>query len=228
MNFLSALLFICLTILVYAAMIRVYKRFPSPILVPIATSTLVMISILLFSHYSYDDYMRGGSWLSTLLGPAVVALAYPLYQHRKTLRSFFVSILTSVLAGTTAGLISGIYLAWWCGLDEKIILSLAPKSVTSPVAMSISSLNGGIPALAAVYVMVAGISGAVFGPILLKKLNITNSIAIGIGLGTASHGIGTSKASEYGELESAISSIAMTLSAIFTSLLCPFFLHFLF
>ncbi|PLT29987.1 hypothetical protein CUU66_10435 [Peribacillus deserti] len=224
----TALLIICFTTLIYFVMQIIYKKFPSPILVPIATSTAVIIIILFLSHHSYKFYMIGGNWIGSLLGPAVVAFAYPLYQHRKTLKDSFVSILTSVFAGTAAGLVSGIFLALWCGLDERIILSLAPKSVTSPVAMSISSLTGGIPALAAVYVMVAGISGAIFGPVILKKLNITHSIAVGIGLGTASHGIGTSKAAEYGELESAISSIAMTLSSIFTSILCPLLLHLLF
>jgi putative effector of murein hydrolase len=113
-----------------------------------------------------------------------------------------------------------------CQIDQKLIFSLTPKSVTTPIAMEISEIIGGTPALAAVYVMVAGISGAMFGPYLMKVFKIENSISKGIGFGSASHGIGTSKALEIGTVEGALSSIAMTLGAVFTSIFCPVILSF--
>lgn len=227
MNVGIALLFIALIFGVYVVVRLLYKRYPKPLLVPIATSTLFIVCTLYFLKVPYEMFMQGGRWIDELLGPAVVALAIPLYQHRKTFKKHVVSIFASVLVGTIVGLGSGIFLSLWFHVEEVIILSLAPKSVTSPVAMDLSKLIEGIPALAAVYVMVAGISGAVLGPYLLKWFKIHHPVAVGVGYGSASHGVGISMALEIGAEQGAISSIAMTLSAIFTSILCPLFIAFL-
>ncbi|WP_243291072.1 LrgB family protein [Bacillus sp. FJAT-47783] len=223
-NWIPVLMILC-TVCVYVVMVKLYKRYPNPLLVPIATSTFVIIGMLTFTHIPYETYMLGGKWIDELLGPAVVALAYPLYENRQKLKEHAGSIIISVLVGTFIGLVSGIALSLVFHVEETLVLSLAPKSVTSPVAMDIASMIGGIPPLAAVYVMIAGISGAMFGPILMKLLRIHHPIAIGIGFGAASHGIGTAKAYEIGSLQGAISSISMTLSAVFTSLLSPFIVH---
>lgn len=223
----NSLLFIVLTIIVYLFAKKLYSRFSYSLLVPITTSTVVIILILVNFHVSYDSYMNGGKWINMLLGPAVVSFAYPLYEHRERLKSHSLSICVSVFSGTIIGLLSGVCLSLWFGLNKSMILSLAAKSVTTPVAMSITSIIDGIPSLTVVYVMVAGISGAMFGPYILSFLKIDHPVAIGIGYGIASHGIGTAKASEYGEIEQAISSIAMTLSAILASLICPFLIHIL-
>lgn len=223
-NWIPVLIIAC-TVCVYILMVKLYKRFPNPLLVPIATSTFVLIVVLTYTHIPYETYMRGGKWIDELLGPAVVALAYPLYENRQKLKEHVKSIVVSVFLGTLMGLVSGIVLSIMFHVDETLILSLAPKSVTSPVAMDIAAIIGGIPPLAAVYVMFAGISGAMFGPFLMKLLRIHHPIAIGIGFGAASHGIGTAKAYEFGSLQGAISSISMTLSAVFTSLLSPFIVH---
>ncbi|MFC0270353.1 LrgB family protein [Metabacillus herbersteinensis] len=227
MNIGIALLFIVLIVGVYVVVRLLYKRYPKPLLVPIATSTFFIVCMLYFFKIPYEMFMQGGRWIDELLGPAVVALAIPLYQHRKTLKKHIVSIFSSVFVGMIVGLGSGILLSLWFDVEEVIILSLAPKSVTSPVAMDLSQLIEGIPALAAVYVMVAGISGAVLGPYLLKWFKIHHPVAVGVGYGSAAHGVGISMALEIGEEQGAVSSIAMTLSAIFTSILCPFFIAFL-
>lgn len=225
MTMLVSLAMILLTIIIYLLMVRLYNKIHIPLLVPIATSSTAIIAVLLMFHIPYQTFMLGGKWIDELLGPAVVALAYPLYQHRKTLQKFALSIVASALAGTIIGLISGILLSSLFGIDQKQILSLAPKSVTTPVAMDIASMIGGNPTLSAVYVMVAGMFGAMFGPYVLKVFRIRHPISIGIGFGTASHGIGTAKAGENGELAGAIGSITMTLSALFASLLCPMIVH---
>ncbi|GAC90956.1 LrgB family protein [Anoxybacillus flavithermus NBRC 109594] len=212
------------TIVVYMAMRKLYARFYFPLLVPIATSTLVIIITLSLFHLSYEQYMSGGKWLVHLLGPAVVALALPLYQHRQTLKQFLWPLLCSTFFGTIIGMGSGLLLARLFHLPERVVRSIIPKSVTSPVAMDIAKLIDGIPTLAAVYVMVAGIFGAMFGPTIFQRLRLTTALGIGSGLGAASHGIGTAKALEIGKKEAAISSVAMTLSAIFASLLCPLLL----
>jgi predicted murein hydrolase (TIGR00659 family) len=217
----NALAFILLTVAIYYVMKKVYARFYTPLLSPIVTTTLVIVMILFMFHISYKTYMGGGKWIGKLLGPAVVALAFPLYHHRQTLKQFFWPIFQAVFSGAAIGMISGAWFASIFHLDKKLLRSLLPKSVTSPVAMDIAKEIGGIPTLAAVYVMIAGIFGAIFGPSLLRIFNITHPLGVGIGLGSASHGIGTAKALEIGKEEAAISSIAMTLSAIFAALFCP-------
>ncbi|PLR68543.1 MULTISPECIES: LrgB family protein [Bacillaceae] len=223
----SAVIYIIITIVIYAAMRQVYKKFPLPILVPIATCTFLLILLLLATRTSYTEYMTGGVWIDELLGPAVVALAYPLYENRRILKKYAFTILTSVFAGSMIGIVSGTALARLFHVDEQLILSLAPKSVTNPIAMDVADIIGGIPALAVIYVVIAGLSGAMFGPYLLNLFGIWHPVAKGIGLGTASHGTGTARALEIGELEGAISSIAMTLSGIFTAIICPFLAPFI-
>ncbi|HHW38385.1 MAG TPA: LrgB family protein [Bacillales bacterium] len=209
------------TILTYNLMKKVYVKFYTPIMVPIVTSTVFIVLFLLLFHIPYQTYMGGGKWIVHLLGPAVVALAFPLYNQIDTIKKYGLSIVTGVFAGTVIGIVSGIGLALLFNIESFALLSLVPKSVTSPVAMDIAKVIGGNPTLAAVFVMVAGVLGAVIGPYLLKWMRINHFIARGIGFGTAAHGIGTSKALEMGEQEGAISSIAMTLSAVFASVLSP-------
>lgn len=221
----ETIFFIVLTILCYLGAKKLYSKFTYALLIPIVTSTSVIILFLVNFHVSYKNYMLGGKWINMLLGPAVVSFAYPLFEHRATLKKHSLSILISVFAGTTIGLFSGVYFSIWLGLKEVIMLSLAAKSVTTPLAMGITSIIGGIPSLTVVYVMVAGISGSMFGPILLSLLKIDHPVVIGLSYGIASHGVGTAKAAEYGKIEQAISSIAMTLSAILASLLIPFLMH---
>jgi predicted murein hydrolase (TIGR00659 family) len=221
-NGLYAVLMIALTLIVYNGMRLLYQKYPSPLLVPIATTSFALILLLLILNLSYDDYMLGGRWIDELLGPAVVALAYPLYQNRILLIKYLVPIVVGVVTGTFISLITGIFLSIVIGLEKQIILSILPKSVTSPVAMDIAGLIGGAPTLAAVYVMIAGIAGAMFGPPLLKKCGVTHFVGVGMGFGAAAHGIGTSKALEIGEREGAISSVSMILSAIFTAIIFPY------
>lgn len=225
MNWGISVFFVLMTMIIYYLMVLFYRRFPYTFFVPIATSTILLILFLTVAQIPYETYMLGGKWIDELLGPAVVALAYPLYQSRGKLKEHLYVIVVSILTGTVIGLLSGFVLAFIFQVEDLLMLSLAPKSVTSPVAMDIASIIGGIPSLAAVYVMFAGISGAMFGPYVLKRFGIDHPISIGIGLGSASHGIGTAKAYEIGSLEGAISSIAMTLSAVFASLLCPIIVH---
>lgn len=227
MRIVESLFFIVLTVALYQLMVKVYKRFPQPILVPIATSTVLLIILLVMLRIPYETYMLGGRWIDELLGPAVVAFAYPLYQNRRKLKEHALSIIVSVFVGTIIGLLSGLLLSFVFQVDDALIRSLAPKSVTSPVAMDIAEIIGGAPSLAAVYVMFAGIGGAIIGPFVLKHARIHHPISMGVSLGAASHGIGTAKAYELGMIEGAISSISMTLSAVFASLLCPFIVQLL-
>jgi predicted murein hydrolase (TIGR00659 family) len=202
-------------------MAKVYVRFSYPILIPVLTTTVFVILLLLAFHVSYDEYMIGGKWINSLLGPAVVALAYPLYKQREMLVKYSIPIIGGVFVGLFAGMISGLVFAEVFGIDRSLILSIIPKSITTPVAIQIATGLGGVPSMTVVFVMIAGFSGVILGPLLLKWIRIKSSLGKGIALGSASHALGTSKAFEYGELTVSMSSVSMTLSAVLGSVFGP-------
>ncbi|WP_085522823.1 LrgB family protein [Tuberibacillus sp. Marseille-P3662] len=218
---LMAVIIILLTITIYLCMNRIYQRFHLPFLIPALTTTLAIIVILVCFQVPYQTYMIGGHWINLLLGPAVVALAYPLYKQRKALVQHFLPILGGVLVGSIVGIMSGLLFAKSLGIAHKLILSLLPKSVTTPVAMQIASGIGGAPSLTAVFVMIAGFTGVTLGPYILNWFRISTFLGQGIAFGSASHAIGTSKAFEYGEDTASMSSVAMTLSAVSAAILGP-------
>lgn len=211
------------TIVLFYAMTIVYKRFTYPLLIPIFSTTVLIVTILVISNIPYDTYMSGGQWINELLGPAVVSMAYPLYIHKEKIYKFKVPILLSVLSALFSGLISIIILSKLLSFEEHILLSLLPKSITSPVAIPISEAIGGIPTLTAVFVIFAGLVGAILGPVIFKICRIEKAISRGISMGSASHGIGVSKLGEYGEETLTMGSVSMTLSAILGSFICPLF-----
>lgn len=219
--FLVAIIVVFMTLAIYLCMNRLYRHIHLPFLMPALTTPLVIIIILICFRIPYKTYMIGGEWINHLLGPAVVSLAYPLYKQRNALIENLFPILGSVLVGSVAGITSGLILAQSLGFAKELIITLVPKSITTPVAMQIASELGGIPSLATVFVMIAGFSGVIFGPYLFKWLRIDSTLGQGIGLGCASHAIGTAKAFEYGEHAVSMSSVAMTLSAIMGSIIGP-------
>ncbi|WP_406687970.1 LrgB family protein [Rossellomorea vietnamensis] len=218
---LIAILIITLTAVLYFAMVKVYQRFSYPVLIPVLTTTIVIVGLLMSMHIPYDEYMIGGKWIHSLLGPAVVALAYPLYKQRKILMKYRFPIIGGVFAGLLTGMVSGLLFARVLGVDHELILSIVPKSITTPVAIQIASGLGGVPAMTVVFVMIAGFSGVILGPMILKMVRIHSSLGRGIALGSASHALGTSKAMEYGELTVSMSSVSMTLSALLGSVFGP-------
>jgi predicted murein hydrolase (TIGR00659 family) len=219
---LIAITIIALTVVTYLCMTKLYVRFPFPIFIPIITTAILFIAFLICLHISYDTYMIGGKWINMLLGPAVVALAYPLYNQRHILLKHIYPIITGVFIGLMTGMLSGLLLAVWFGMDKSIILSLIPKSITTPVAIDIASELGGIPSLTVVFVMIAGFVGVTIGPMFLNWFRIYSELSKGIALGSASHAIGTSKAAEYGEISFSMGSISMALTAVLGAILGPF------
>ncbi|ASB72162.1 MULTISPECIES: LrgB family protein [Bacillus] len=216
-----AIIIILLTVAAYLAMVKLYKRFPLPFLIPVLTTTILIVAVLMIFHVSYEGYMIGGKWINSLLGPAVVALAYPLYKQWHIIVKYCVPILGGVLVGLCMGMISGLIFAEAFGIDHDLLLSILPKSITTPVAIQIAAGLGGVPSMTVVFVMIAGFSGVILGPLFLKWLRIRSSLGQGIALGSASHALGTSKALEYGELAVSMSSVSMTLCAVLGSFFCP-------
>jgi len=212
---------VLLNVAIYILMAMVYKRFRYPVLIPALTATVIIVGLLIYFHIPYDTYMIGGQWINKLLGPAVVSLAYPLYKQRNVLVQNLPAILGGTVVGLLVGMFSGLLLAAGLGFSKLYILSILPKSITTPVAIQISSSLGGDSSLTSVFVMIAGFTGAIGGPLIIKLFRIQSEVGIGIGLGTASHALGTAKALEYGERSVSMSSVAMTVCAIVGSCVGP-------
>ncbi|RKQ33532.1 LrgB family protein [Oceanobacillus halophilus] len=224
-EFFIGIITILITILIYHFSVKIHKKWDYPFTLPILISTFVIIIGLLFFDIPYDTYLIGGDWISQLLGPAVVALAYPLYNNRHLLKKLMIPVISGTFLGAIVGITTGIALAKWAGFENEIIYTISSKSVTTPVSMAITDSIGGITPLAAVFVMIAGISGAVLSQYIFKYAKINHYLGKGIALGSASHAIGTATALENSEIEGSISSIAMIISAIVVSILTPWLLH---
>ncbi|OBZ14685.1 hypothetical protein A8L34_12265 [Bacillus sp. FJAT-27264] len=218
---LTAIAIVLVNVSIYVVMALIYKRFRIPVLMPALTATFMVVVLMLCFEIPYETYMIGGQWINKLLGPAVVSLAYPLYNQRHVLRRNLPAVLGGTLSGLLVGMFSGILLALLMGFPKQYILSLLPKSITTPVAIQISGSMGGESSLTSVFVMIAGFTGAIAGPYILKLFKVRSEIGIGIGLGTASHALGTAKALEYGEQSLSMSSVAMTVCAIAGSFTAP-------
>lgn len=206
---------------VYLAAVWLYRKTGLKLLHPLLVSIPVLAAILHVLDIPYHSFEKGSRIVSFMLGPTVVALGYLLYEQIARLKENAVSILTSVFVGCVTGILSVIFIARYFGADEALIASLEPKSVTTPIAMSIAERSGGIPSIAAVVVIVVGIFGGMVGPFILERLGITSRIARGLALGSAAHGLGTARAMEVGTIEGAVSGLAIGVMGIMTAILVP-------
>lgn len=220
-NFWVGVLSLAGTIGIYALCSFISKKYKTPLLQPILTVSFIIAVILLLFDIPYSTYQIGGRWIEAFMEPAVIALAVPLYQHFEMLKRLSGPILVGVSVGAVTGVSSGLILARLVGFDRDLILALLPKSVTTPVSVSLVETMGGPVSLAAVFVIIAGMSGALMSPLLFKLFKINHPIGRGIGMGSASHAIGTGTSMERGEVEGSFSTIAMVLSAIIVSFLAP-------
>jgi len=219
---LSAPLFgVFLTLFAYVGLSKMKEKFKNPLFNPTFLSIVLIVAVLYGFDIDYEDYNQGGRIISFFLGPATVALAVPIYRQMERLRDNVLEVTASILTGSFIGIISGMVLAFLFGGSREIILTVAPKSVTTPIAIEISRFNGGTPPLTVSCVIIAGLVGAVIGPELMKAIKIKNPVAQGLGIGTASHGLGTSRAVQEGEIQGAFSGLAIGLAGIFTSILVP-------
>ena len=198
------------------------KRTKIALLPPLLISMIIIIPFLKLTGIDYPTFYKQTRILNFMLGPSVVALGYVLYEQIEHIRGNVVSILTSVFVGSLVGILSVVLVAKLMGADHIMMASLAPKSVTTPIAMSLSEKSGGVPSLTAAFVVICGIFGGLAGPIVLRKLGIKSKIAQGLAMGSASHALGTARAMEMGAVEGAISGLAIGIMGIMTALLIPF------
>ncbi len=157
-----------------------------------------------------------------MLGPCVVSLGYVLYEQIEHIKGNVISIFTAIVVGSIVGIVSVMLIAKVFGADRMLIASLAPKSVTTPIAMSVVERTGGVPALAAAFVVICGIFGGIIGPVVLRKLGIQSKIAQGLAMGASAHALGTVRALQMGAVEGAISGLAIGIMGIITALIIPF------
>jgi len=223
MSFLSNTYFlIALTFMVFVAARRLYRRTGITLLNPILITIVVLILFLLAAGIPYERYAEGGAMIEFWLKPAVVALGVPLYKQISTIRRQLLPILLSELAGCVVGIISVVLLAELFGATPEVVVSLAPKSVTTPIAMEVSRSLGGIPPLTAAVVCAVGIFGGMSGFKVMKLSRVKSPIAQGLSMGTAAHAVGTSLAIERGGYRyGAWSSLGLTLNGLLTALLAP-------
>lgn len=217
----GALLAIAATLAVYAAAQRVQRRRKSVWLHPVLVSILVLIAALKLLGVEYADYNRGARVLTFLLGPAVVALGLPLFRQMEEIGRRGKAVLLSLLAGAAVGTLTATLTAALLGGSDEVVRSLAPRAVTTPIAIGIAERVGGLPALSAAVAIFTGILGAVIGPPLLRAIGVRSRTAFGLSLGAAAHGVGTARAAEEGDVEAASSGLAIGVMGVFTAILAP-------
>jgi predicted murein hydrolase (TIGR00659 family) len=192
---------------------------------PVLWSVVFIAAMLTLTGVSYPTYFSGAQFIHFLLGPAVVALAWPLWERRAELGQRWRALLVAAVLGGFAASGSALLLGWAVGLPWDVVLSLAPKSVTAPVAMGIADKIGGIPALAAVFAVVTGMVGALSGKTLFGLLKVPTTqqgwMARGFALGTAAHGIGAARAMQVNADAGAYAGLALGVQVVLASLLIP-------
>lgn len=210
-----------LTIGVYLGAHKLYKRIHFPLFHPLLITMGGLIGALLWFDIPYEEYASGSRLISFWLGPSVVALGYLLYKQSTHLKGHLISILTSVFVGAIVGIFSVVGIAYLFGASDAIAASMQPKSVTTPIAMALSEASGGIPALTAAVVVIAGIFGGLVSPLVFRILRIESKIAKGLALGASAHGMGTLTAIQLGAIEGALGGLAIGIMGLFTSILVP-------
>ncbi len=214
------------TLVVYVLAQALYVRSgQAPWANPVLWSVVVLGSALMVTHVPYPTYFAGAQFIHFLLGPAVVALGFPLWERRAELQRSWGRFLVAALAGGAVAAIVSVGLGWAVGLPPEVLRSLAPKSVTAPVAMGVAEKIGGVPALAAVFAVLTGLVGALSARSLFRILGIGTSdvdwVARGFGLGTVSHGIGAARALQVNADAGAYAGLALSLQVLLAALLMP-------
>lgn len=218
----TPLLGLTLTLIAYQTAYRIYSRAGfHPLLNPVALSVAMLAGLLALTGTGYDTYFSGAQFIHFLLGPATVALALPLYAQFARLKAEWRQLLIALAAGSLTASVSAVAVAWALGAKPATLLSLAPKSVTTPIAMGIAEKIGGLPSLTAVLVVCTGIIGAVLAKYVLDALAIADHAVRGFAAGVAAHGIGTARAFQVSEEAGAFAGLAMGLHGAVAALMVP-------
>ncbi|MDR3745210.1 MAG: LrgB family protein [Acidobacteriaceae bacterium] len=206
-----------MTLVLYWASLRVQKRYMWAS--PLVTASLALVLLLYVLRIPYADYRIGGNVFTYLLGPATVALGVPMYKQGIKLKGSLRRLLVVVLAGSIVGMFTAGIVAWLFGASHEVIMSTLPKSVTTPIAIQVSAELHGNPAITAAMVLVTGVLGSIVGPSVLRMSHIFHDNAHGAAIGTSSHAVGTASLLRTSEVQGSVSSLAMAMAGVITSIL---------
>jgi predicted murein hydrolase (TIGR00659 family) len=218
-NFAAEPLFgIIISIAFYLFGVFLREKIKSDFINPLLLTIIGIVLTLILFKIPFDDYNQGGQIINLFLGPATASIAYSVFKQIRILKKWAIPIIAGCIGGSLASIGSVYFLCRVFGFNDALTSSIIPKSVTTPIAIEISAQLGGMPSITVSLVILTGILGALFSPFLIRFFHISERIAAGTAIGVSSHGIGTSKAIELGEIEGAVSGIAMGLSGLFTSI----------
>ncbi|MDR2663404.1 MAG: LrgB family protein [Treponema sp.] len=210
---------IIVSIVCFSIGCRIREKLPSPLVNPLIIANVLIILVVIYTPLTTERYQKGGDIITMFIIPVTVVLALRIYRQRELLKTNIAPVFAGCLAGSLASLGSVLGLCRLLALDSAVTASLLPKSVTTAIALELSARGGGLPGLAITAVIVTGMFSAVLSPLLIKTLGLKDPLAAGIAMGTSGHAIGTAAALELGEVEGAMSGLAMALSGIITSVL---------
>ena len=218
---------VILTILFFNIGIYIQKKTNKPIFNPLLIAILGIILFLSITKIPYESYKLGGDRINFFLGPVTIVLAVPLYKQFDLFKKYLLEILIGISCGVVVSFISIKLIGHFTNADVDIINSLIPKSITTPMGMSLTKTLNGVEAITVVSIILTGILGAIISPIVFKIGKINNPVAKGIALGTSAHALGTTKALEMGEVEGAMSGLSIGISGIITVILIPIIINFM-
>ena len=207
----------------YAAGLWIKKKINKPFANPLLISILLVMASLLLLNIDYDAYNESAKYLSYLLTPATVCLAIPLYQQLSLLKKHWKAVIGGLTAGVASSLVSVLGLSMLFGLTHEQYVSLLPKSITTAIGMGLSEELGGVVTLTVASIILTGVLGAVIGEAVCRLFRIRDRVAVGLSFGSAAHAVGTSRALEIGEIEGAMSSLAIAVSGLITVTVASFF-----
>ncbi|MCT4663177.1 MAG: LrgB family protein [Tissierellales bacterium] len=215
------------TIIIYFLFSKLSKKWPFPLFNPVLMSILTLVYILLSLEIPYERYDIGGQWISFFLGPITVMFAIPIYKQIPTLKKHWKSILIGISAGVLTSFAVVCLMAMGFGIEKNLLLSLLPKSITTPMGIAACESIGGIVSITIISIIITGVVGHMLTPSICKVCKIDHPVARGIAIGTSSHAMGTTRALEMGEVEGAMSSLSIGITGIITVILLPILLKLL-
>lgn len=215
-----------LTIFVYCSFVKLKERFQNAPINPLLYSIVFIIAFLLIFDVDYSTYNQSANYFTFFMTPATICLAIPLYQQAERIGENAVPVLTGILAGILANALTIYIFAIIFSLDHGIYITLLPKSITAAIGIVLSGEFGGYPDITIIAIIITGQAGNLMAPFICRAFRITDPVARGVGIGTASHAVGTAKAMEMGELTGAVSSFSMAVTGLATVLIAPAFIHF--
>lgn len=221
----SPLFGLILTILAFNIGLYIFEKSGKfPLFNPLLISGIIVIGLMEGFNIPLNYYQKGGVMLSFFLAPATIALALPLYRQVDKLKEHFFPIIIGALVGAVTAIVSIIFIGKALGIDEVLLKSFMPKSITTPLGIELSALVGGIPAITIFAIIITGITGNAIAPFICKYFGIKHPVAKGLGIGISSHAVGTAKAIEMGEIEGAMSALSIVIAGIITFIVAPLLL----